>query len=302
MLDRSKLATEKRSRRSRNLDRLSTLGIVDLLAREDRLVAPAVAKERRRIAAAVDLLVEALRAGGRLFYVGAGTSGRLGVLDAAECPPTFGTPPRMVHGIIAGGRRALVRAVEGAEDCAADGARAIEKKRVSKRDVVVGIAACGVTPFVRAAVRRARRRGARTVFVTCAPEAKGLLEADVIINPRVGPEAVTGSTRLKAGTATKLVLNTLTTAAMVRLGKVYGNLMVDLRATSAKLRDRSLRIVCAMTDLARAPARRLLARAGGETKTAVVMHKRRCGAAEARRRLDAAGGMLRRALEAKGAK
>ena len=166
MLDRSKLSTEKRSRRSRNLDRLSTLGIVDLLAREDRLVAPAVAKERRRIAAAVDLLVEALRAGGRLFYVGAGTSGRLGVLDAAECPPTFGTPPRMVQGIIAGGRRALVRAVEGAEDRARDGERAIERKRVSKRDVVVGIAACGVTPFVRAAVRRARRRGARTVFVT----------------------------------------------------------------------------------------------------------------------------------------
>ena len=297
MLDRSKLSTEKRSRRSRNLDRLSTLGIVDLLAREDRLVAPAVAKERRRIAAAVDLLVEAFRAGGRLFYVGAGTSGRLGVLDAAECPPTFGTPPRMVQGIIAGGRRALVRAVEGAEDRARDGERAIERKRVSKRDVVVGIAACGVTPFVRAAVRRARRRGARTVFVTCAPEAKGLLEADVIINPRVGPEAVTGSTRLKAGTATKLVLNTLTTAAMVRLGKVYGNLMVDLRATSAKLRDRSLRIVRAMTGLERGPARRLLARAGGETKTAVVMHKRRCGAREARRRLDAAGGMLRRALE-----
>ena len=297
MLDRSKLSTEKRSRRSRNLDRLSTLGIVDLLAREDRLVAPAVAKERRRIAAAVDLLVEALRAGGRLFYVGAGTSGRLGVLDAAECPPTFGTPPRMVQGIIAGGRRALVRAVEGAEDRARDGERAIERKRVSKRDVVVGIAACGVTPFVRAAVRRARRRGARTVFVTCAPEAKGLLEADVIINPRVGPEAVTGSTRLKAGTATKLVLNALTTAAMVRLGKVYGNLMVDLRATSAKLRDRSLRIVRAMTGLARAPARRLLARAGGETKTAIVMHRRGVSAREARRLLEAAGGMLRRALE-----
>ena len=297
MLDRSKLSTEKRNLRSRNLDRLSALGIVDLLGREDRLVAPAVARERRRIAKAVGMIVEAFRAGGRLFYVGAGTSGRLGVLDAAECPPTFGTPPRMVRGIIAGGRRALVRAVEGAEDRARDGRRVMDSKRVSKRDVVVGIAACGVTPFVRAAVRRARERGARTVFVTCAPEAKGLIEADVIINPRVGPEAVTGSTRLKAGTATKLVLNALTTAAMVRRGKVYGNLMVDLRATSAKLRDRSLRIVRQMTGLARRPAGRLLCRAGGETKTAIVMHKRRCGAGEARRLLDAAGGMLRRALE-----
>ena len=297
MLDRSKLATEKRSRRSRNLDRLSTLGIVDLLAREDRLVAPAVAKERRRIAAAVDLLVEAFRAGGRLFYVGAGTSGRLGVLDAAECPPTFGTKPPMVQGIIAGGRRALVRAVEGAEDRPQDGARAIDKRRVSKRDVVVGIAACGVTPFVRGAVRRARSRGARTVFVTCAPEAKGLLDVDVVINPRVGAEVVTGSTRMKAGTATKLVLNTLTTAAMVRIGKVFGNLMVDLKATNEKLRDRAERIVMEMTDLARGRARRLLGRAGGETKTAIVMHKHRASAAEARRLLDAAGGMLRRALE-----
>ena len=188
MLDRSKLATEKRNRRSRSIDRLSTLGIVDLIHTEDRAVAPAVAKERRRIAEAVEMIVEAFLAGGRLFYVGAGTSGRLGVLDAAECPPTFGTKPPMVQGIIAGGRRALVRAVEGAEDRPQDGARAIDKRRVSQRDVVVGIAACGVTPFVRGAVRRARRRGARTVFVTCAPEAKGLLEADVIINPRAGIE------------------------------------------------------------------------------------------------------------------
>jgi N-acetylmuramic acid 6-phosphate etherase len=163
--------------------------------------------------------------------------------------------------------------------------------------VVVGIAACGVTPFVRGAVRRARSRGARTVFVTCAPEAKGLLDADVVINPRVGAEVITGSTRMKAGTATKLVLNTLTTAAMVRIGKVFGNLMVDLKATNEKLRDRAERIVMEMTGLTRGPARRLLRRAGGETKTAVVMHKRRASAAEARRLLDAAGGMLRRALE-----
>ena len=297
MLDRSKLATEKRNVRSRSIDRLTTLRIVDLIHAEDRRVAPAVARERRRIAKAVDMIVEAFRAGGRLFYVGAGTSGRLGVLDAAECPPTFGTPPRMVQGIIAGGRRALVRAVEGAEDRPQDGARAIDKRRVSKRDVVVGIAACGVTPFVRGAVRRARSRGARTVFVACAPEAKGLLNADVVINPRVGAEVITGSTRMKAGTATKLVLNTLTTAAMVRIGKVFGNLMVDLVATNEKLRDRAERIVMEMTGLARGGARRLLRRAGGETKTAIVMHKRRASAAEARRLLDAAGGMLRRALE-----
>jgi N-acetylmuramic acid 6-phosphate etherase len=297
MLDRSKLATEKRNRRSRSIDRLTTLALVDLIHAEDRAVAPAVARERRRIARAVGMIVEAFRAGGRLFYVGAGTSGRLGVLDAAECPPTFGTQPGMVQGIIAGGRRALVRAVEGAEDRPQDGARAIDKRRVSKRDVVVGIAACGVTPFVRGAVRRARSRGARTVFVTCAPEAKGLLEADVVINPRVGAEVVTGSTRMKAGTATKLVLNTLTTAAMVRIGKVFGNLMVDLVATNEKLRDRAERIVMEMTDLGRERARRLLGRAGGETKTAIVMHKRRASAAEARRLLDAAGGMLRRAME-----
>ena len=297
MKDRSKLTTERRNPRTRDVDRRSTLEIVDMINTEDRRVAPAVARQRRRIAAAIDIVVERLRRGGRLLYVGAGTSGRLGVLDASECSPTFGTRPAMVQGIIAGGRRALVRAVEGAEDSTADGAAAVDAKRVRPRDVVVGIAACGITPFVAGAIRRARKSGAATLFVTCAPEARGRVSADVVINPVVGPEVVTGSTRMKAGTATKLVLNTLTTGAMIRLGKVYGNLMVDLKATNAKLRERSQRIVMELAGLSRRGARALLARADGEVKTAVVMHARGVGAAEARRRLRASGQSLRRAIE-----
>jgi len=295
-MDRSQLTTEKRNARSRDIDRRPTLQIVDIIGAEDALVAKAVRRERRRIAAAVEMIVDAFRRGGRLFYVGAGTSGRLGVLDASECPPTYGVPPTMVQGIIAGGRRALVRSVEGAEDHEADGAAAIDRKRVGRRDVVVGIAACGVTPYVRGAVVRARRRGARTAFVTCAPEVAREIEADIVINPVVGPEVVTGSTRMKAGTATKLVLNTLTTAAMIRVGKVYGNLMVDLRATNAKLRDRAERIVMAATELPRAKARTLLKKAGGEAKTAILMHARRMTREEARARLETCGGMLRRAI------
>jgi len=297
--DRSKLTTEKRNARSRDIDRRSTLQVVDIINAEDRKVAAAVGRERRKIARAADLIVEGLRQGGRLVYVGAGTSGRLGVLDAAECPPTYGTPPSRVQGIIAGGRKALVRSVEGAEDRAEDGAAAIAKKRLKAADVVVGIAACGITPFVRGAIERARRAGARTVFVTCAPEAVDDIEVDIIINPVVGPEVVTGSTRMKAGTATKLVLNTLTTTAMVRLGKVYGNLMVDLGATNAKLRDRAERIVMAITGLARPRARQLLRKARGMVKAALVMHYRGLDYAEARRLLRAGGGSLRAAIEGK---
>jgi N-acetylmuramic acid 6-phosphate etherase len=275
MNDRSKLTTEKRNPRSAGLDACTTLDIVDIINREDLRVPPAVRRERRRIAAAVELIARAFRAGGRLFYVGAGTSGRLGVLDAAECPPTYGVPRTLVQGIIAGGRRALVRSVEGAEDSRTDGEEAIVRRGVNSRDVVAGIAACGMTPFVSGAMKKARQAGAATILITCAPESKGLIAADVVINPVVGPEVVTGSTRMKAGTATKLVLNTLTTAVMVRIGKVHGNLMVDLRATSNKLRDRAERIVMELTGLARPAARRLLARAGGRVKAAVVMH--RCG-------------------------
>jgi N-acetylmuramic acid 6-phosphate etherase len=289
--------TEKRNPRSANIDTLSTLGIVDLINAEDRTVPQAVGSQRKEIAAAIDLIVARFRAGGRLFYVGAGTSGRLGVLDASECPPTFGVAPTLVQGIIAGGRRALVRSIEGAEDHAEDGAKAIDDRRVKARDVVVGLAACGMTPFVRGALAQARRLGAATICVTCAPEAVQSLPADIIINPVVGPEVITGSTRMKAGTATKLVLNTLTTAAMVRLGKVHGNLMVDLRAVNNKLRDRSLRIVMELTHLSRAKAKALLEQARGKVKPALVMHFRRVDLPEALKILAECDQFLRKAIK-----
>ncbi|MCX5632654.1 MAG: N-acetylmuramic acid 6-phosphate etherase [Phycisphaerae bacterium] len=266
--------TEKRNRRSRNIDRLSTMQIVKLINAEDRLVAPAVGKEYKKIAAAVDMIVERFKKNGRLFYVGAGTSGRLGVLDASECPPTFGVSPLLVRGIIAGGKRALVRAVEGAEDKVNDGVAAINRYKISAKDVVVGIAACGLTPFVRVALKEAMKKGAGTIFITCAPEAIKDIPAQIIINPVVGPEVITGSTRMKAGTATKLVLNTLTTTAMIKMGKVYGNLMVDLMATNNKLRDRSVRIVSEMTGLSKSKTASLLKKAKGKVKTAIVMHFR----------------------------
>jgi len=289
--------TEKRNRASENIDKLKTKQIVELINSEDALVPAAVARQSKQIAAAIDLIVARFRKGGRLFYVGAGTSGRLGVLDAAECPPTFGVSPSLVQGIIAGGRRALVRAVEGAEDYVQDGAQAIKKKRVKTNDVVVGLAACGMTPFVHGALKEARQIGAATIFVTCAPEAVGHIPAEIIINPVVGPEVITGSTRMKAGTATKLVLNTLTTGAMVKLGKVYGNLMVDLKATNEKLRDRSLRIVMEMTNLSRPGARRLLARAQGKVKAAIVMHFCQTNLAGALKILDECDQFLRKAIE-----
>jgi N-acetylmuramic acid 6-phosphate etherase len=295
--DRSKLTTEKRNVRSRGIDRHSSLRIVDIINAEDRMVAVAGRRERRALAEAVDIVAERLGQGGRLFYVGAGTSGRLGVLDAAECPPTYGTPRTMVQGIIAGGRRALVRSIEGAEDRAADGAAAVRRRRIGKRDVVVGIAACGLTPFVRGAIAAARKAGAATVFVTCAPEAVEFIGASLVINPVVGPEVVTGSTRMKAGTATKLVLNTITTGAMIRLGKVHDNLMVDLRATNAKLRDRAVRIVMEVTGVTRSQARALLKKARGWAKVAILMHFRKVDFGGARKLLAACGQSLRKAIE-----
>jgi N-acetylmuramic acid 6-phosphate etherase len=289
--------TELRNRASENIDRLTTQQIVDLINAEDELVPKAVAMQNKQIAAAIDLIVARFKKGGRLFYVGAGTSGRLGVLDASECPPTFGVPPSLVQGIIAGGRRALVRSAEGAEDYPEDGIAAIEKKRVRAKDVVVGLAACGMTPFVLGALKKARRIGAATIFITCAPEAVEHIPAEIIINPVVGPEVVTGSTRMKAGTATKLVLNTLTTGVMIRLGKVYGNLMVDLRAVNEKLRDRSVRIVMELTNLSRPRARRLLSRAEGKVKAAIVMHFRRTDLAGALKILDESDQFLRKAIE-----
>jgi N-acetylmuramic acid 6-phosphate etherase len=289
--------TEKRNRASENIDKLSTKQIVDLINAEDALVPAAVARQSKQIAAAIDVIVERFRKGGRLFYVGAGTSGRLGVLDASECPPTFGVSPSLVQGIIAGGRRALVRSAEGAEDFPEDGAAAIKKKRVRSKDIVVGLAACGMTPFVHGALKQARKIGSATIFITCAPEAVEHIPAEIIINPVVGPEVVTGSTRMKAGTATKLLLNTLTTGAMIKLGKVYGNLMIDLKATNDKLRDRSVRIVMEMTKLNRPDARRLLTRAQGQVKAAIVMHFRRTDLAGALTILDDSEQFLRKAIE-----
>ena len=289
--------TEQRNPRTERIDVASSLEIVDLMNAEDSALAGAVHAERERIAGAIDLVVAALQQGGRLVYVGAGTSGRLGVLDATECPPTFGTPPTTVVGVIAGGYGALVKSVEGAEDDVNAGAAAMDTATVTPRDVVVGIAASGTTPYVGAALARAQTLGAKTVLVTCSTPPKLLTETcDVVIVPAVGPEALTGSTRLKAGTATKLVLNTISTGAMIRLGKVYGNLMVDLVAMSDKLKDRGERILMEVCGVRREEARSVIDRAGGSVKVAIVMAKAGIGREEAERVLKEAGGFVRRAV------
>lgn len=290
--------TEQRNPASREIDRLAPLEIVEVINSEDRGIAPAVYRERRAIATAIELAEAAFRQGGRLIYVGAGTSGRLGVLDASEMPPTFGTDPRMVVGIIAGGAAALTNAIEGAEDVPERGAAAMDEAAVEARDFVIGIATSGTTPFVHGALARARERGARTGFLLCTPPSEELRQThDVVIAPLVGPEVVTGSTRMKAGTATKLVLNTISTGAMIRLGKVYGNLMVDLRATNEKLWDRGQRILVETLELDRATAADLLQRAGGSVKIAIAMCVLGFGADEARRHLDRQGGRLGDILE-----
>jgi len=288
--------TEQQNPASARLDTMSALEIVDLMNQQDRLVTDAVHAAREAIAEAVEIIVAALRGGGRLFYIGAGTSGRLGVLDASECPPTFGTDPMLVQGLIAGGRDALVTAIEGAEDRPEGGAEALHDRAFAEQDVLVGIAACGVTPFVKGGLDEARRLGARTIFVTCNPGVEGLPGADVMIGAAVGPEVLTGSTRLKAGTATKLILNTLTTATMVRLGKCYGNLMVDLRCTNHKLLLRSVRMLGQLCDLDEEAARHTLDAAGAELKVAIVMARRRVKRAEAVAMLEQYGGILRGAL------
>jgi N-acetylmuramic acid 6-phosphate etherase len=289
--------TEQRNPRTERIDVASSLEIVDLMNAEDATVAGAVRGQRERIAQAIDLVVAALQQGGRLVYVGAGTSGRLGVLDAAECPPTFGTPPTMVVGVIAGGYGALVKSVEGAEDDVNAGAAAMDTAAVTARDIVVGIAASGTTPYVGAALARAQTLGAKSALVTCSTPPKLLTETcDVVIVPMVGPEALTGSTRLKAGTATKLVLNTISTGAMIRLGKVYGNMMVDLLALSDKLRDRGERILMEVGGIRREEARSVIERAGGSVKLAIVMAKKNIRRDEAERVLKEAGGFVRRAV------
>ena len=285
--------TEQRNPKSTKIDKLDVLGIVDLINNEDRLVAAAVSDEREAIARAIELVEKAFQGGGRLVYVGAGTSGRLGVLDAAEMPPTFGVDPEMVHGVIAGGYQALMRSQEGAEDHPEDGAEAINNLDVGQRDFVLGIATSGSTPYVHGALSRARELGARTGFLLCtSPPAALLSEHDVVIAPLVGAEVITGSTRMKAGTATKLVLNTITTGAMVRIGKVYSNLMVDLQVTCEKLRDRGERILSELLNLDQPAAAALLDRASGDVKTALVMGHLGIDREEALKRLDAAGGVV----------
>ncbi|HXL86362.1 MAG TPA: N-acetylmuramic acid 6-phosphate etherase [Gemmatimonadaceae bacterium] len=287
--------TERRNPRTASIDLASPLEIVDLINAEDRIVPDAVATQREQIARAIDLAEATFRSGGRLFYVGAGTSGRLGVLDASECPPTFGTDPEMVQGIIAGGLPALTRSQEGAEDVVGNGARVIDEHGVNEKDFVIGIAASGTTPYVRAALERAADIGATTGIVACSPPPPDLVaRVDVAMLPIVGPEVVTGSTRMKAGTATKLVLNTVTTGAMIRLGKTYGNLMVDLRATNNKLVDRSQRIVMEVCGVSREEAKKLLAGADKSVKTAIVMQKRGVTREEAERLLAENGGVIRR--------
>jgi len=287
--------TERRNPRTVSIDLASPLEIVDLINAEDRRVPDAVATQREQIARAIELAEATFRGGGRLFYVGAGTSGRLGVLDASECPPTFGTDPEMVQGIIAGGLPALTRSQEGAEDVVTNGALAMDEHGVNAKDLVIGIAASGTTPYVRAALERAISLGAKTGLVACSPPPPDLVaKVDVTMLPIVGPEVVTGSTRMKAGTATKLVLNTITTGAMIRLGKTYGNLMVDLRATNNKLIDRSQRIVMEVTGVSREDATRLIERAGKSVKLAIVMQKKGVSREEAEKLLADNAGVVRR--------
>ena len=290
-----RLPTERPNPRSRSLDRLAPAAIARLMNRADADALRAVGRAAPAIGRAVTALVERLERGGRLIFVGAGTSGRLGVIEAAECPPTFNTSPRQVQAVMAGGRRAVLRSVEGSEDDARAGAAAI-RRHARAGDVVVGIAASGVTRFVRAALAEARRRGALSVLVTCNPGVPRDAAA-LVIALRVGPEVLAGSTRLKAGTATKLALNTLTTAAFTRLGKVHGNRMVDLQPKSAKLRARAERLVGELGRVSASRARRLLREAGGSAKVAIVMARRGESAQLARRRLVLARGFLRRALE-----
>ncbi|MGF1568442.1 MAG: N-acetylmuramic acid 6-phosphate etherase [Nodosilinea sp.] len=294
--NRGHLLTEQANPRSAQLDQLTALELVDLFNQEDQRTLEAIAGAREALAQAIEAIAQALQQGGRLYYVGAGTSGRLGVLDAAECPPTFCTPPDMVQGVIAGGAAALVKSSEGLEDVFSDGEAAITQRQIHKLDVVVGITAGGTTPYVKGAIHAARQRGATTVFIACVPADQVTAEADIDIRLLVGPELLAGSTRLKAGTVTKMALNILSTGAMVRLGKVYGNRMVDVAVTNSKLRDRALRILCDLTNLDRSAASELLDRSGQQVKLALMMHLGQLDANAAASRLRQHHGQLRPAL------
>ncbi len=301
MKDRGGLTTEHCNPESVDLDRISIVEAFDLINREDAAIARAIAGARDDICRAIELVVAAFRAGGRLIYVGAGTSGRLGVLDATECPPTFLSHPSTVQGVIAGGIEALTRSVEGAEDHPEDGAAAMDQRDVGPNDLVFAIATGGTTPFVHGAVRRAGQRGAGTVFLACVPTEQVADEADVSIRVVTGPEVLTGSTRMKAGTATKMVLNMVTTIAMVQCGKVYRNLMVDVNtAANAKLIERATRIIVTITGRSREASRELLEAAGGHVKTALVMYARCVDKRAAEQMLEEVDGLVGRLIESHG--
>jgi len=290
------LITEARNPATFDIDSKSTLQILKLINSEDKKIPKVIKREIPQIAKGVELIVKSFKKGGRLFYIGAGTSGRLGVLDAAECPPTFGTDPKMIKGIIAGGYKCLIRSKEGVEDNLKAGAMDLKKAGLKKEDVVVGIAASKRTPYVLGALKYAKKTRAKTIFVFCNP-GKGLkVKPDVIISPVLGPEVITGSTRMKAGTAQKLILNMLTTCSMIKMGKVYQNLMVDLQAKSQKLSERSKRIIMEITGINYREAERYLQLSGGKVKTALVMLLSRVGRIEAEKRLKKTGGFVRKTL------
>jgi N-acetylmuramic acid 6-phosphate etherase len=294
----SKLHTEQRNKNSMDIDVRTTSEILKIINNEDKTVPLAVGNELPYIEQAVELIVTALKNGGRLLYFGAGTSGRIGVVDAAECPPTFGTPPDLIQGFIAGGKEAMFRAQEGAEDFEENGAKDVIKAKVKSKDVVCGIAASRRTPYVIGAVKKAKELGAKTIFITCNPRDEfNIKEADIAICPYVGPEVIMGSTRMKSGTAQKLVLNMLTTASMIRLGKIYENMMIDLQMTNKKLVERSKRIVMTITGVSYEKAADILKKANGHVKTALVMIKANVSATEARTRLKKADGFVRKAIE-----
>jgi N-acetylmuramic acid 6-phosphate etherase len=278
------------------LDQLSALEIVELFNREDAKAVAAVGQEKEAIAEAITVIAAAIANGGRLFYVGAGTSGRLGVLDAAECPPTFCSDPELIQGILAGGMNAMVRSSEALEDREDDGAAAIAERNISDRDVVFGITAGGTTPYVHGALKEAKQRGAKTIFFCCVPPDQFPMQYDIEIRPLVGAEILAGSTRLKAGTATKLVLNTISTGVMVQLGKVYGNRMIDVSVTNSKLEDRAVRIIRDLTSLSREAAADLLERSGKKVKLALLMHWKSVDADSAAQILQASNGHLGKAL------
>jgi len=298
MRNRGYLMTEQTNERSQSIDQMSTAECFDLMNSEDATVAAAVARTKPQIVAAIELVVAAFRAGGRLIYIGAGTSGRLGVVDASECPPTFLSTPEMVQGVIAGGYEAMFQAVEGAEDSPEAAAKALKERNVGPNDVVFGIATGATTPYVHGAIAHARQVGAKSVFFACVPKTQCDDQADVSIRVLVGPEVITGSTRLKAGTATKLVLNTVTTVSMIQIGKVYRNLMVDVdTSTNTKLVDRGARIISAETGLDRQKALDLLQKANGWVKTAIVMHHNKVDRETAEKLLADHDGNVRNVLE-----